>query len=116
MKKAFDKIHRLIGASVLLFFLVCYGTCELSKATDGSRAQAAMNACKQNLRKIQAAKEEWGLRNPTNTTAHLTMADLMSFGNPSTNHCPRSGVHSLSIIGESPSCTIHGTIDFNSLE
>ncbi len=71
------------------------------------------NACTNNLRIIDSAKEQWAKANDTNNCQVVTDNDIFKYmKNGRAPNCPSSkGRYTLSKIGESPQCSIHGTLD-----
>lgn len=72
-----------------------------------ARQTAQMNACINNLRMIEGAKQQWALENkkvPTDTpTQDEVAAQLRDHQLPV---CPAGGVYSLKSVGEEPTCSI----------
>ncbi len=71
--------------------------------------QAAANVCLNNLRMIDAAKQQWALEHGKPTGTLLTAADLAPY--LKTNvlpACPAGGVYTLNPVGLSPICSIPG--------
>jgi competence protein ComGC len=74
-----------------------------------ARDTAQMNACINNLREIDAAKNEWALENNKKSTDTPTQNDLAHYvksGQFPT--CPKGGVYSIGPVGEPPTCSIPG--------
>lgn len=73
-----------------------------------AREQAQLNACIENLSKLEAIKQIWGVENgkvngSTPTDADLFGASLYMRVRPS---CPANGLYDLKAIGRNPTCTI----------
>ncbi|HVU27165.1 MAG TPA: hypothetical protein VHG71_05450 [Verrucomicrobiae bacterium] len=69
------------------------------------------NACLNNLRQIDAAKQQWALENNKTADAVPGERDLLPyFKNQTFPVCPSGGVYSINAVGVSPSCSIHGTL------
>jgi competence protein ComGC len=77
-----------------------------------ARETAQMNACINNLRLIDAAKQEWVLENNKQSTDTPTQADLthlkhgQSFKNDQFPTCPAGGTYTIGPVGEAPTCSI----------
>ena len=73
-----------------------------------ARETAQRNACINNLRIIDGAKEQWAIENNKTTGATVTGADktavdeYIKAGAPS---CPAGGTYAYNVIGTSPTCT-----------
>ena len=71
-----------------------------------------MNACINNLRLIDAAKQQWALENKKQSTDTPTMDDLKPyFGNNQNAYlpaCPDGGVYTVGSVAEKPTCNIAG--------
>ena len=76
-----------------------------------ARETAQKNACINNLRQVDAAKQQWALE--TNKTTGDTgptstqVGDYVHGGYPS---CPASGTYTIGNIGTDPSCTVTGHV------
>jgi hypothetical protein len=77
-----------------------------------AKQQAEYNACRSNMRSIQAAKEVWALENKKAQDAVPTDADLFGPGKSINDAptCPAGGSYSLNSVQESPTCSQHGEI------
>jgi hypothetical protein len=74
-----------------------------------ARDTAQMNACINNLRQIDAAKNEWALENNKKSTDTPTQNDLTHYmKNGQFPTCPKGGVYSIGPAGEPPTCSIPG--------
>lgn len=72
-----------------------------------ARSTAQRNACINNLRQIDAAKEQWSLEEKKDAGAIPTEADLKSyFGEDGLPMCPAKGSYTLKPLGELPVCSI----------
>ena len=71
--------------------------------------QANANACINNLRQIDAAKQQWAALMQKPNGAILTAADLLPFlpGNTMPS-CPAGGIYTLNPVGQPPLCNIPG--------
>ena len=71
--------------------------------------QANANACINNLRQIDAAKNQWAQDNGKPHGALMTAADLTRYlPNNTMPSCPAGGVYTLNPVGISPLCNIPG--------
>jgi hypothetical protein len=76
-----------------------------------SEADAERNQCINNLRQIDAAKQEWALEKGKTADYVPTEQDIVEIaayikgGMPV---CPSGGIYTIGAIGEPPSCSIHG--------
>lgn len=76
------------------------------------------NACINNLRLIEGAKQEWATENHKTTgpvswndiLPYLTEIDKEGRTKVRTPHCPSGGVYTLGNIGEPPRCSIEGHV------
>ena len=72
-----------------------------------ARTTAQMNACINNLRQIDGAKQQWMLDNKkenTDTPAQSDIIRYMKVGRMPT--CPAGGVYTIQTVGEAPTCSI----------
>jgi len=75
-----------------------------------ARETAQKNACINNLRQIDAAKEQWALENKKTNGAQPTEADIDPYIKASALTCPQGGEYTIGAVGTSPSCSIHGQL------
>ena len=72
-------------------------------------AQALINACINNLRQIDGAKQQWALENRKPATALVNQTELLRyFKNNTMPICPAGGVYTLNTVGLVPICNIPG--------
>ena len=77
-----------------------------------ARKTAQMNACVNNLRLIDSAKQAWALERGKDATATPMQNDIQPYlgrgpGNP-WPLCPAGGTYEIKSIGEPPACTVEG--------
>ena len=74
-----------------------------------ARNTAMMNACINNLRQIDAAKNEWALEKGKKTGDIPTAQDLTPyFKNGVFPTCPAGGTYTIGAVGNDPTCSIAG--------
>ena len=77
-----------------------------------ARATAQHNACINNLRLIDAAKQQWAIENNKPQTAVPTWSDLRPFFGRGRNGaipvCPEGGTYSINAVNQPPTCSIPG--------
>jgi hypothetical protein len=77
------------------------------QATEAANA----NACINNLRMIEAAKDQWALEKQKTATDVPTAQDLLPYFKDGTFPvCPDNGSYSINAAGELPTCTIQGHV------
>ncbi len=72
-----------------------------------AREASQRNACINNLRQLDAAKQQWALEKSEPKTAVPTKEDLL----PYLRHwpaCPAGGTYNLGAVGDSPTCSLPG--------
>lgn len=74
-----------------------------------AREASQRNACINNMRRIEAAKDMWAIENNQPTGSAPTRADLEEYLEE-WPECPDGGVYTLGKVGESPSCSVHGSL------
>ena len=80
---------------------------QLAAAQQAAVDAAERNACINNLRQIDAAKQQWALENRKTAEAIPTVQDIAPYlpgGVLPT--CPSGGTYTLNAVGELPSCSI----------
>jgi len=77
-----------------------------------ARTISQQNACINNLRLIDGAKQQWALEYRKQATDTPTMQDLRTYVGHGPNGelptCPASGVYKVGAVGEKPTCSIRG--------
>jgi chromosome segregation ATPase len=74
-------------------------------------AVAQLNACINNLRQIDAAKQQWALENSKPASAVPTAQDLQSYlPGGIFPVCPSGGVYTINTVGVPPTCSISGHV------
>jgi general secretion pathway protein G len=72
----------------------------------------ASNACVNNLRQIEGAKQQWALENGKTTNDTPTWADIQPYLGRGLQgeipKCPQGGTYILGRVGEPPRCSIGG--------
>jgi Domain of unknown function (DUF4190) len=72
-----------------------------------ARDTAQMNACINNLREIDAAKQQWALEHSKPADAVPTEDDLTPYlANHQMPHCPADGVYTIGAVSTPPTCSI----------
>jgi len=75
----------------------------------GTSEQAQANACINNLRQIDAAKQQWAFENNRPANSAVSVADLSRFfSNRAFPSCPAGGTYTLNPVGVAPTCSIPG--------
>jgi hypothetical protein len=79
-----------------------------------ARARAQRNACINNLRQIDAAKQQWALENGKKASDTPTEADIKPYikldADGNLPKCPAGGKYTLGKVGENPTCSIPGHV------
>jgi len=75
-----------------------------------ARATSQKNACINNLRQLDGAKQQWALEQKQLSTASPAQADIQPYlgrGSAGTYPlCPASGVYTIGIVSVPPSCNV----------
>jgi len=72
-----------------------------------ARETAQRNACINNLRMMEGAKQQWALENKKETTDTPTRSEIMVyFPNRPFPVCPAGGTYTINAVGEEPTCTV----------
>jgi hypothetical protein len=72
-----------------------------------ARAVAQKNACINNLRQLDGAKQQWAREDHKPTGTEVTMTELVPFL-PKPPECPAGGVYRVGEVGKRPTCSIEG--------
>jgi hypothetical protein len=74
-----------------------------------ARTTSQKNACINNLRQIEAAKEQWALENKLSTGADVITIDVNAYMK-TTPVCPVGGLYTYDVIGSDASCSVQGHV------
>ena len=94
-------------AAVTVAFLVIVAAIILP-AFIRARTTPAMNACVNNLRQLDGAKEQWKLENQKGTNDVATWEDVLPYLRQKPV-CPQGGTYILGRVAEPPRCSFGGT-------
>jgi hypothetical protein len=72
-----------------------------------ARTTSQQNACINNLRQIDAAKQQWALEKGKPATAVPTWDDIQPYIGQ-IPHCPAGGTYTINAVGERPTCSVPG--------
>jgi len=73
-----------------------------------ARTTAQKNACVNNLRQIDGAKEQWALEKKKSAGAASVDAEVNEYIKGGQPKCPSSGTYAYSAVDTAPTCTITG--------
>ena len=75
-----------------------------------ARTTAQMNACINNLRQIDAAKQQWALENKKSDTDTPGTSDVAPYiKNNAFPNCPASGTYTVNAVNTDPTCSKSGS-------
>ena len=87
---------------------------QVRAAAQEANAVVERNACINNLRMLDAAKQQWALEKSKTADAIPTVQDIMPYlkldANGNIPACPSGGTYTLNAVGELPSCSIPGHV------
>jgi hypothetical protein len=77
-----------------------------------ARGVSQKNACNNNLRMIDAAKQQWALEKNKSSGAVPKWEDIQPYLGRGRGmiRCPQGGEYTVGAIGEPPSCSVHGAL------
>ena len=73
-----------------------------------ARTTAQKNACINNLRQIDGAKEQWGLEKKVSSTAATVATEVDEYIKGGAPKCPSGGSYTYGAVDTAPSCSITG--------
>jgi len=98
--------------AVILTVIVVVIVARLAQAFIRDRSVPSTAACINNLRQIDACKQQWALENHKSPNDVPTCADLMPYySGPGTNKpptCPQGGTYTIRRVADVPTCSIGG--------
>ena len=71
-----------------------------------ARTTAQKNACINNLRQIDGAKEQWGLEKKVSATAATTATEIDEYVKGGAPKCPAGGTYTYGAMNVNPTCTV----------
>jgi len=97
----------LVVSLVMAIFYTAITIPAFVKARDTSM----QNACVNNMRFIDSAKEQWALENAREDGAIVDTDGVNQYiKGQTTPICPKGGRYDYHVIGDDPECSIHGTL------
>ena len=101
--KSFTKIITIVTVCLSIGFVVVIVIPNFIRA----QYETATNACINNLRQIESAKEQWKIENAKKDVDVATEADIKPyFMNKNLPKCPAGGTYIIGRVGEDPRCSI----------
>lgn len=73
-----------------------------------ARGTAQKNACINNLRQIDGAKEQWALENKKASGDAIVEADVNAYIKGGAPACPASGAYTYGNVDDAPACDVAG--------
>lgn len=94
----------ILGASAVV--LLALGFFEIQTR------QHVKQSCLNVLKQIEGAKESWALENRKSPDSLVTWSDIRPFFREDLSYaCYQGGVYTIGVVSNSPSCSIHGSIE-----
>lgn len=75
-----------------------------------ARETAQKNACINNMRQIESAKDQWAIENKKTTGDIVTSDNVSAYIKGGYPTCPASGAYTIGVIGTNVLCDKHGTL------
>lgn len=75
-----------------------------------ARTESQKNACINNLRQIDAAKEQWALANKKVNGDAVVEAEVNAYIKGGAPDCPADGTYTYAVVGTDPTCSIAGHV------
>ena len=96
-------------------FLNFIGDSSMKEANmSGERNVAQANACINNLRQIDSAKNQWALENGKTTGTFPSWTDLLPYlKDKKIPICPAGGIYNITAVGDMPTCSLGNTVTPN---
>jgi len=73
-----------------------------------ARTTSQTNACVNNLRQIDGAKDQWAIENNKVDTDAVTSGDVSPYIKGGMPSCPASGSYTLTTVAADPTCSVGG--------
>lgn len=82
---------------------------QIAQANEQARVASEQNACINNLRQIDAAKQQWALENSKPASATPTVQELLPYFKDNVFPvCPAGGTYTIGTVSEVPACSVPG--------
>jgi prepilin-type N-terminal cleavage/methylation domain-containing protein len=103
MKKGFTLVEIMIVVAII-GLLAAIAIPNFIKARETSQT----NACIENLRQIDSAKQQWAIEEKKTSTDTPAAADLDDYvkGGYASLECPASGTYTINDMSNNPTCTV----------
>ena len=84
---------------------------QLQQIQVNAQANAPANACMNNLRIIEGAKDQWALENKKGVGDAMSAQDIQPYlKNNALPACPQGGAYTLNALGAPPTCSVPGHV------
>lgn len=98
----------LVYSSVTILAVIVMAMIEPSTSSNRCKQMSPRSACINNLRQIDAAKEQWALENKKTDGDPIRKAEILQYINGGKITCPAHGIYTFGKVGAAPTCTIEG--------
>ena len=102
-KKGFTLVEIMIVVAII-GLLAAIAIPSFIKARESSQT----NACINNLRQLDAAKEQWALANKKVTGDTVTDSEVNAYIKGGAPDCPAAGTYTYGVVGTDPTCSVTG--------
>ena len=75
-----------------------------------ARTKSRTNACINNLRQLNSAKDQWAMENAKTETDSVTLPDVAPFIKGGVPICPASGTYQFTVVRTGATCTVTGHV------
>jgi prepilin-type N-terminal cleavage/methylation domain-containing protein len=75
-----------------------------------ARTTSQTNACINNLRQMDGAKDQWAIENNKVDTDAVTTGDIAPYVKGGIPSCPAAGTYAVTTVAADPTCTIAGHV------
>lgn len=97
-----------VGIAVMVLLIPVYAAIAIPSFVK-ARGTSRQNACINNLRQIDSAKEQWAIANGINGTADVVVPEVNEYIKGGTTPiCPAGGTYTYNVMGTDPTCTAPG--------
>jgi len=101
-----DSLRQIVISPVVAFTAMFAGISV--PAFQKAKSNAQRNACINNMRMLDGAKQQWALVNGAGPDAQPGFDDIGEFIGGDVS-CPQGGTYQLNSVGEKPTCSVHGS-------
>ena len=97
--------QKIVWGTVIFLFVALLGAIALPNFGAHSRVMSSENACINNLRQLDGAKQQWAIENKMSSNSVPRWEDVLPYLKQKPV-CPKQGTYTLNSVAENPQCSV----------